>query len=118
MEELEHKITSAVNDIRSTVKWGLGIFAGFILFIVISVVTLGGTALENKKDIKTIRDDYAPLLVIQDISHDNMLLIKTIQMLPTTTKDDPRYINAINESLEFRSEALRRASSVKRGAGK
>jgi len=39
---MEEKINTAIDEIRSTVKWALGIFAGFILFLVISVVTVGG----------------------------------------------------------------------------
>jgi len=115
---MEEKINHAIDDIRNTVKWALGVFAGFILFLVISVVTLGGTAVTNQNSIEKINNDYAPLMVIQDISHDNANLIKIIQMLPSTTKDDPRYIEAINESLQFRSEALRRASTSKRGITK
>ena len=113
---MEEKINHAIDDIRNTVKWALGVFAGFILFLVISVVTLGVTAVTNQNSIEKINNDYAPLMVIQDISHDNANLIKIIQMLPSTTKDDPRYIEAINESLQFRSEALRRASASKRGS--
>ena len=112
---MEEKINKAIDDIRSKVKWAGGIFAGFILFLIISVVTFGGTAVNNKADIKKINDNYAPLEVLQDISHDNMNLIKVLQMLPNTTKDDPRYINIMNETFQFRSEALRRASSTKRG---
>ena len=115
---MEEKINTAIDDIRSTVKWALGIFAGFILFLVISVVTVGGTSVNNKSHIKTINDNYAPIDVIRDISTDNMNLIKIIQTLPNTTKDDPRYINAVNESFQFRNEALKRAATSKRGETK
>jgi len=115
---MEEKINKAIDKMEKAVKWQIGIFGSVILFLVISVVTLGGTSVTNKNDIKKINDNYAPLEVLQDISHDNMNLIKVLQTLPSTTRDDPRYINAINESLEFRSEALRRASSTKRGGNK
>ena len=115
---MKDELTKMVEKLQRSVKWTLSICVGALLILIISVTTLGGTSVQNSRQIEKINDDYAPLVVLQDMAKDNADLIKIIQMLPNTTKDDLRYINAINESMQFRSEALRRASAVKRSGGK
>ena len=114
---MKDELTEMVKSLQNSVKWTLGICAGTILFLVIAIVTVQTKQTAHEAWLQKINDNYAPLVVVQDISKDNSNLIKVLQMLPETTKDDPRYINAVNESQAFQTEALRRAASAKRSTG-
>lgn len=114
---MRDELTEMVKSLQNSVKWTLGICAGAILFLVIATATIQAKQTAQEAWLQKINDNYAPLILIQDISKDNSNLIKILQMLPETTKDDPRYINAVNESQSFQTEALRRAAITKRSAG-
>lgn len=112
---MKDELTLAIEGFRKQLFWFMGIFGGAIILLLVGYGALGTGYTTNKANIAKINNDYAPLVVIQDISHDNRNLINILQSLPETTKDDPRYINAINESQTFQAEALRRAAGSKRG---
>ena len=112
---MKDELTLAIESIKTQNRWFMGIFGGAILLLLVGYGSLGTGYTTNKANITKINNDYAPLVVIQDISHDNRNLINILQLLPETTKDDLRYINAIKESQEFQAEALRRAAGSKRG---
>lgn len=114
---MKDELTEMVKSLQNSVKWTLGICAGAVLFLVIAIATIQTKQTTQETWLQKINDNYAPLVVVQDIAKDNSNLIKILQMLPETTKDDPRYINAVNESQLFQTEALRRAASAKRSTG-
>ena len=114
--KMEDKFAVEVKNLRKTITVWLGFCVGAIVLLLVGYGAIGRAQMEDSRMITKINNDYAPLIIIQDISKDNRNLINILQMLPQTTKDDPRYIKAITESQEFQTEALRRASSVKRSA--
>lgn len=112
---MKAELTTMVDKLQNWVKWTLGICVGFIVLLVVGITVFQTKQAALSEMVMKINYDYAPLIVIQDIAKDNRNLIKIIQMLPETTKDDPRYLNAITESESFQNEALRRAAGAKRG---
>lgn len=112
---MKDEFTKAIESIRIQNRWFMGIFGGAIIALLIGYGAYGSRLSSNEAQTMKINYDYAPLVVIQDIAKDNRNLIKILQMLPETTKDDPRYLNAVAESEAFQNESLRRASGAKRG---
>ena len=111
----EENLNKFMRGIRNTITWVLGSCVAFVLTILIAVSVQGTNQKAIDKQVQKITKDYAPLIVIQDIYENNDKMLQIIQMLPQTTKDDPRYIEAIRDREEFQRNALMRASAVKRG---
>ena len=116
---MEEKITTAISgmenaigEIRNTVKWALGIFAGFILFLVVGVTTFGGTSLTNKANITKIQGDYLPYFAFEYIVESNNKLMNRWSALES--KDDARIQQSIVEWNKLQEEVIKQAGINKR----
>lgn len=116
METLEEKLTKTVDKLQKSVKWTLSICVGSILLLIVSVTTLGGTAINNSKRIDKINDDYLPYFAFQYMLESNQRLIDILIALPVTTKDDPRYLEVMNAWNKLQNDIARQAGLNKRSA--
>jgi len=114
---MEEKLIKAIEDNKTQNRWFMGIFGGAIILLLVGYGVLSNGYITNKSNISKITDDYAPLIVIQDILENNDRMISVMQIISNSAKDDPRYQEAINARNKFQREALQRASTAKRGAG-
>lgn len=112
--EMKDDLTKAIEGIKNQNRWFMSIFGGAIILLLVGYGNIGTTVSNNTGRITKINNDYAPLIVIQDIMENNDRFIKIIQLIPQTDKDDPRYLDAIREREIFQREALQRASGTKR----
>lgn len=112
---MEEKLTKIVKALQNSVRWTLGVCVCAIVMLLVGYGTLSSQTLNNDERITKINDDYAPLIVIQDIMENNDKMIEIFQIIPQTSKDDIRYKEAIMARDKFQREALQRASTSKRG---
>ena len=112
---MKDELTKAVEGIKTQNRWFMGIFGGAVILLLVGYGALGSGHIATKTQITKINDDYAPLMIIQDIMESSDKSNQIILMIPQTAKDDPRYLEAINDREKFQREAIQRISSVKRG---
>lgn len=114
LDTIKCKIEAEVKKMRAITQWLIGITIPILLLLVIAITRIDGKQSDNETRITKINNDYAPLIVIQDIMENNDHLLNIIQSIPRTTIDDQRYLNAVKSRDEFQRKALQRASTVKR----
>lgn len=112
---MKDELTEMVKSLQASVRWTLGICAGAIVLLLVGYGTMQARNIDMDERLQRINDNYAPLVIVQDIYENNDKMLQIIQMLPQTSKDDPRYMEAIRDRESFQREALSRAATVKRG---
>jgi hypothetical protein len=109
------KIELELKKMRQTMTW----FVGITIPILILIIGGWGRAevrITNTSEIvQKINDDYTPLFVMEGITGSTDKLINILNILPTTTKEDPRYIEAIRDREEFNREILTTAARTRGG---
>jgi len=108
---------SELKKMASFLRWILGIMVPFMMILAGGAIRAEVKANDLEKRVQTINDDYTPLFVMEGIVGSNDKLINILNVLSQTTKDDPRYVDAIKERTEFQREILNRAALSKRGGG-
>jgi hypothetical protein len=114
---MKDELTKAVEGIKTQNRWFMGIFGGAVILLLVGYGTLSNGYVTNKTNITKITNDYAPLIVVQDIMENNDRMISIMQIISNSAKDDPRYQEAIHARDKFQREALQRAATTKRGGG-
>ena len=113
--DIKTNIEESVKSMRKTVQWVLSISIGAILMLIIAVTTLGVKQSNTETQIQKINQDYTPLFFSRAITGSNDRLIDVLMSLPATTKDDPRYLDAIKSRDEFQRTMLELVGESKRG---
>jgi hypothetical protein len=114
---MEDKISKFMDDIKTSIRWTIGVSAGFILLIVVGVTETRSRQSTTEKIVERINDEYVPLFIMRAITGSNDRLIDVITSLPTNTKDDDKYKAAIKSRDDFQREILQLAAESKRGGG-
>jgi hypothetical protein len=120
---MEHECTMKTeidikfDKLQMNTKWVIGVCAGIVVALLIVVTTQGVVQAALRKQVTKINDNYAPIIIVQDIMENNAKTVKILLSLPEMTKDDPRYQELIQDKDKFQREALQRASTAKRGGG-
>ena len=120
MSALRQEITE--NRKLDTILWVVGVaFAAFLAVGVYQLISFGevkAQTVSNTADIEKIRGDYLPLFAFEYIVESNNELINLISIIQQTTKDDPRYLDAIKKWNDLQQEVIRQAGQNKRsGSG-
>ena len=109
---------SELKKMTNFLRWVLGITVPLLLILIGSAVRAEVKTNAVEKQVQKINDDYTPLFVMEGIVGSNDKLINILNVLPQTTRDDPRYLDAIKERNDFQREILNRAALSKRGTVK
>lgn len=115
--DIKTNIDKSVAGMKKTVQWVLSVSAGAILVLVIAVTTLGVRLNNTEILMQKINQDYTPLFFSRALTGSNDRLIDILLSLPGTTKDDPRYIEAIKNRDDFQREMMNLVGDSKRGSG-
>lgn len=112
---MKDEIDIKFDKIQTNVKWVLSICAGMIVLLLIGMTTQSVVQKALREKVNTINKDYAPLEVIQDIMENSARTNKILIAIPQMTKDDPRYLQMVEDKEKFQQEALQRLGNAKRG---
>ena len=97
----------------------LGIGSLFlVIFVGISayLLTLPSEVKATQKQVQKITDDYLPYFAFEYIVESNQRLIDVLITLPYTTKDDPRYKEAIEKWNKLQNDVVKQVGQSKRGS--
>jgi len=107
---------SEFKKMTAFLRWVLGIMIPLMVFLIGGAVRAEMKTNDLERRVQLINDEYTPLFVMEGIVGSNDKLINILNVLPQTTRDDPRYLDAIKERSEFQREILNRAALSKRGS--
>lgn len=113
---MEAKILKIIDDIKSSIRWTLGICVSALVGLLIWTATLRADQITNEEQLIKINNDYAPLMVIQDIFENNDKMIEIVSIISNSSKPDERYKEAIRSRDKFQRDALLKISATKRGS--
>lgn len=111
---MEERLTKAVEDVKNSIRWTLGICVTVLIGLVIWTATLRADQVTTQTQVMKINDDYAPLIVIQDIFENNDKMVEIFQIISNNVKPDERYNEAIRSRDKFQRDALMKISAAKR----
>ena len=111
---MEERLTKAVEDIKTSIRWTLGICCTVLIGLVIWTATLRADQVTTQTQVMKINDDYAPLIIIQDIFENNDKMVEIFQIISNNAKSDERYTEAIRSRDKFQRDALMKISVAKR----
>lgn len=97
----------------NVMMWIIGItFTAFLGIGAVQMISFGEVRAQteqNSTDIKKIQVDYLPYFAYQYIVESNQKLINILSALPNTTKDDPRYLEAVKEWNQLQNDVIKQA---------
>lgn len=112
---------SPENKKLDTILWIVGVaFAAFLAVGVYQLISFGevkAQTVTNTTNIEKIQGDYLPYFAFEYIVESNNELINLISIIQQTTKDDPRYLDAIKKWNELQQEIVKQAGQNKRSGG-
>lgn len=116
---MEEKITKAVEDIRASIRWTLGICAGAVVALIIWTATLRADQIVTQEQVTKINRDYMPFQVTRDIFENNDKMIEIFQIISNSgmNAESPLYKEAIRARDKFQRDALLNYSTKRGGTG-
>ena len=100
--------------------WIAGIaFGSFLPIAILQTISFGEVRAQtnnNTESIETIKKDYLPYFAFQNVMDMNQKMINLITTINQTTKDDPRYQQALKEWNELQNQILKQAGQNKRSS--
>ncbi len=92
-------------------KWA-AILIGTLIILITGSTTAGVIALNNKDDIKEIKEDYLPYFAFEYIVESNNKLINIITAIDS--KNDERYQKAMKEWSDLQQDIIKQAGLNKK----
>jgi hypothetical protein len=115
---MEEKITKAVEDIRASIRWTLGICAGAVVALIIWTATLRADQIVTEELLMKVNQDYMPFQVTRDIFENNDKMIEIFQIISNSgmNAESPLYKEAIKARDKFQRDALMNYSNKRGGS--
>ena len=106
--------TSEIQTMRDTLKWAIAIMITLLVILISGAVRAEVKQAETARQVQKINEDYLPYFAFQYIVESNQRLIDILTVLPTTTKDDPRYVEVMRKWNELQQNVTNQAGLNKR----